>query len=280
MCNAWNHHPDCTCGWGGEGHLGIRGTGSYPAESRSWSISDTEKPLTHSTTCWWCGAEVFFHRDENGGCVLFDFLGPPWPIHDCWEDHARRHSISSGVESEMRVLGFNGTSYKFKGVSQTKPESEEMELMISGFVADNHYFYQETTVSHLRSHTRADTLNLVKVEVAVRDKLYPFLIPETKASEIPDYSFIEVRGKWQQRGGRWFLLATALRTIKPGIRRGRFAEQLTIEEVCCICGIQIVQGTSWGLDSEGRQECSICGGMRGKMTREAFMDHISAIKKT
>jgi len=23
MCNAWNHPPDCTCGWGGEGHLGI-----------------------------------------------------------------------------------------------------------------------------------------------------------------------------------------------------------------------------------------------------------------
>lgn len=29
MCNAWNRHPSCTCGWGGEGHLG-RNYGDEP----------------------------------------------------------------------------------------------------------------------------------------------------------------------------------------------------------------------------------------------------------
>ena len=43
--------------------------------------------VTLLTTCWWCGDEVYFHRDENGGCVLFDSLGKPWPVHACWEEH-------------------------------------------------------------------------------------------------------------------------------------------------------------------------------------------------
>ncbi len=45
-------------------------------------------PLTYRTFCWWCGAEVFFHTNGNGDCVLFDPpLGPPWPVHDCWQLH-------------------------------------------------------------------------------------------------------------------------------------------------------------------------------------------------
>jgi len=29
MCNAWNHSIDCTCGWGGDGHLGKRVAGNF-----------------------------------------------------------------------------------------------------------------------------------------------------------------------------------------------------------------------------------------------------------
>jgi hypothetical protein len=278
MCNAWNHHPDCTCGWGGEGHFAVRGPETFPVGGRGWSIYDAEKPLTHSTKCWWCGADVFFHRDENGGCVLFNFLGPPWPIHDCWEDHTRQISISSRVESEIDALGYNGTFYKCQGICQNKPESDDMVVVISGYIADNYYFYQDKNLSCLRSHPRADSLNLIKVEVAGRGKLYPFLVPEALAPDIPDYSFVEIRGKWQRRAGRWVLLATKLRRIKPGVRRGRFVETLSIEGVCCICGIEIAQGISWGLDGKGRQECSTCGEMRGKMNRETFLEHISTIR--
>jgi len=279
MCNAWNHHPDCTCGWGGEGHFGVRGPDVIYVGGRGWSISDSEKPLTHSTKCWWCEAEVFFHRDENGGCVLFDFLGPPWPIHDCWEDHARRNSISTKVESEIAALGYNGAFYKFYGIRQSKPENENLLVDISGYVTDNYYFYQDNKTSYLRSHSRADTVSLVKVEVTDRERLYSFLVPETFAPDIPDYSFVEIRGKWQKRSGRWVLLATKLRRIKPRVRRGRFVEQLSIEGVCTICGIEITLGTSWGLDGEGRQECSTCGEMRGKMNKKTFLEHISTIRQ-
>jgi len=43
--------------------------------------------LNFRTACFWCGEEVFFFRDSNGGCALFDAFGWPWPLHPCWEMH-------------------------------------------------------------------------------------------------------------------------------------------------------------------------------------------------
>jgi hypothetical protein len=88
MCNAYNHPAGCTCGWGGEGHLG----GGF----NSWSVpgSDTlsttsshdweERDFTHPTSCPECGAEVYFIR-HNGGSVWVDELGWPWPRHGCFD---------------------------------------------------------------------------------------------------------------------------------------------------------------------------------------------------
>jgi len=42
--------------------------------------------------CWDCGELVFFYRSPNGGCVLFDSLGPPWPVHPCFERNSTRGS--------------------------------------------------------------------------------------------------------------------------------------------------------------------------------------------
>lgn len=33
--------------------------------------------------CRYCGGSVFFFRCSCGSRVLFDELGPPWPVHDC-----------------------------------------------------------------------------------------------------------------------------------------------------------------------------------------------------
>ncbi len=96
MCNAWNHPADCTCGWGGEGHLGGGGnTGHTVAHdltrknsshlrSHNWGIiggEDFYKP----TTCPECEALVYFVR-HNGGSVWLDDLGQPWPKHPCFDN--------------------------------------------------------------------------------------------------------------------------------------------------------------------------------------------------
>ena len=91
MCNAWNHPPDCTCGWGGEGHLGggDAGGGTLGGESPRW-IRDgnalrwlNTDDLCRPTACPICKNEVYFVR-HNGGSVWFDDLGWPWPKHPCF----------------------------------------------------------------------------------------------------------------------------------------------------------------------------------------------------
>ncbi len=51
-----------------------------PAAAR-WS-STTDEP---NATCPVCGGDVWFFRNEYGGCAYFDALGPPWPKHPCME---------------------------------------------------------------------------------------------------------------------------------------------------------------------------------------------------
>jgi len=89
MCNAWNHPPGCTCGWGGEGHAGSSSGGwgyttptpTYrPGITREWR----ERDFTRPSKCPECGAAVFFIR-HNGGSVWVDELGWPWPKHACFD---------------------------------------------------------------------------------------------------------------------------------------------------------------------------------------------------
>ena len=98
-----NNHPyGCPCNWCNNypGKGGGRGGGN-----RSRRKVSTASPLTATTLprepqiierrttptrCPRCGAEVFFHRDENGGCAWLDPpLGAPWITHGCFE-RARR----------------------------------------------------------------------------------------------------------------------------------------------------------------------------------------------
>lgn len=89
MCNASNHPPGCTCGFGGPGHLGRRVHYGAGSASPDWTF---RKPLAlwsygesaaFSTTCPRCGARIYFVR-HNGGCVYVDELGWPWPKHGCF----------------------------------------------------------------------------------------------------------------------------------------------------------------------------------------------------
>src|SRR5579883_2452996 len=88
-CNAWNHSPGCTCGFGGEGHLGggggnWHGVMTYTPAARSSRVWEHDRDYTHPTRCPECGADVYFIR-HNGGSVWVDELGWPWPKHACFD---------------------------------------------------------------------------------------------------------------------------------------------------------------------------------------------------
>ena len=88
MCNAWNHTDGCTCGWGGEGHLGINSHGNnrsstsfvHVPRNSEWSYNDS---YAARTKCTYCGAAIYFIR-HNGGSVWIENLGWPWPKHQCY----------------------------------------------------------------------------------------------------------------------------------------------------------------------------------------------------
>jgi hypothetical protein len=123
VCNAWNHWDGCTCGFGGEGHLGSgRGGWARTVIVRSstptiretawanWATgharSDLGEPLTHPTLCPVCGAEIFFHTNGNGDVVFFDELGKPWPRHPCLttEDGIRAASRSPSIKAVATLV--------------------------------------------------------------------------------------------------------------------------------------------------------------------------------
>lgn len=80
-CNAWNHRPDCTCGWGGV----FYGAGYREGADDSWHWQRSTSYTTPNAHCPKCNASVFFYRSPYGGSVYFEDLGPPWPKHPCMD---------------------------------------------------------------------------------------------------------------------------------------------------------------------------------------------------
>ncbi len=108
MCNAWNHSDDCTCGFGGEGHLGSGGW-SRPVEDvapRGWSTGHARcelgEALTHPLSCPICGEDIFFHTNGYGDVVFFDSLGWPWPKHACLS--SRAGVLQASTSTSLRAI--------------------------------------------------------------------------------------------------------------------------------------------------------------------------------
>lgn len=100
MCNAWNHPPECRCGWGGEGHAGKRQVGSSYNQWVPPLDLSRESFTRPNASCPVCGASVFFYQSPDGGRVFFDDLGPPWPKHPCTDSRA----IPARLTVEKRKL--------------------------------------------------------------------------------------------------------------------------------------------------------------------------------
>ena len=115
MCNAYRHPPDCTCGFGGEGHAGRRRAparvDSRPVRSILQNFSYVprihpayESYINPNAKCPVCGATVFFYQSPDGGRVFFNELGPPWPKHPCTDNGSVPASLHNyGADSVART---------------------------------------------------------------------------------------------------------------------------------------------------------------------------------
>lgn len=90
-CNAWNHPPNCNCGWGGvwygsnnrDGWLLNKRTKRDLGYQKATSDSLAGGYTDPNALCPVCGAAVYFYESPYGGKIFFDELGPPWPKHPC-----------------------------------------------------------------------------------------------------------------------------------------------------------------------------------------------------
>jgi hypothetical protein len=90
MCNAYNHSPDCNCGWGGDGNGGSSWewrkstTGSGDPSNK---IIDLARECGHSiiipVRCWYCNEIIYLYANEYGSFCVFEEIGIPWKKHDC-----------------------------------------------------------------------------------------------------------------------------------------------------------------------------------------------------
>lgn len=280
MCNAWNHSAGCMCGWGGEGHLGSSSGGNFgyyaaPTPVRSWDLERDTEALTHPTACWWCGEPVYFHRSETGGCVLFDELGPPWPVHPCWELRAeyRRAGIQR-VTEELARLNYDGRFYRVEVERIAKPDRTGASFTVRGFVSNNRLLYVTAQRQYLPSASTALAGAVVTVEVVTSDRtMYPFRVPESVAADITDFQAVTMRGRWRKRRGRWLLLATHIHVWLAGESEASSWEWRPDDDVltCNLCGIQLQDKAVWGLDANYAVECAACGAARGRLDSDDFV---------
>jgi len=115
MCNAFGHPAGCTCGWGGDGHLGRRTDGysneylaPYPSTPEYlWRGSQRhatyDSYVNPNARCPVCRAAVFFYQSPYGGRVFFDELGPPWPKHPC-TDNSNSHKYVKAESISLAPL--------------------------------------------------------------------------------------------------------------------------------------------------------------------------------
>lgn len=100
MCNANNHPPGCSCGWGGVWYGSAHDDAAWlfnraPPPRKLGRQKGTFGALAGIVTvpnsrCPVCGATVFYYESPYGGRVFFDALGPPWPKHPCTDNGVSR----------------------------------------------------------------------------------------------------------------------------------------------------------------------------------------------
>jgi hypothetical protein len=101
MCNAFNHPPECSCGFGGDtGAGGLRQVDGYEWRLDRRPTLDTY--IVPHARCPVCGDGVFFYQSPYGGRVFFDELGPPWPKHSCTDKRLANSSIFAPIIPSRR----------------------------------------------------------------------------------------------------------------------------------------------------------------------------------
>jgi hypothetical protein len=122
-------------------------------------------PATWPTSCFisgGCGETVFAHTNGFGDFVLFDELGPPWPVHECYANRfllsaSGRLIVRDDRRVEYRGVAISGSPAKPNTTQRTITKMDPTEytgdkhFLAIGYVQD----YVERRVDGLLKKTGA-----------------------------------------------------------------------------------------------------------------------------
>lgn len=125
MCNAFNHPSYCECGFGKDGLMRYSSfyndtlTSELSAIASAFLLRSKDTRTLPNYRCNYCGSDVFFFQSHNGGKVLFDALGKPWPKHNCMgiEYLRKKSALQISCSQWMTIGGLTATPSHINGAS-------------------------------------------------------------------------------------------------------------------------------------------------------------------
>lgn len=108
--------------------------------------------------CRYCGQRIFFFRCDHDSRVLFDHLGPPWPLHDCLNQGTTSGTGSPSVLPS--ILGINiyrGSRHQTGLLPGLRHERQSIDPKVSRRVTRSKNLARETI--------RIEPLGSVGVEI-------------------------------------------------------------------------------------------------------------------
>jgi hypothetical protein len=100
LCNAKNHHWNCTCGFGGTKSASTTKRAGLNAPDLFEVPKVPRRYTKPNERCSFCDASVFFRQLANRGKVYFDDPGVPWTKHPCLDRGSK--SYMGTVDSKSR----------------------------------------------------------------------------------------------------------------------------------------------------------------------------------
>jgi hypothetical protein len=250
----------------------------FTTQSLARHVLETDgEPKTRRTACWWCGDEVYYHTNGNGDSVLLEELGPPWPVHGCWELY--RASRSERLHPFLNSLvGSVGVAVQPEpdwpvglDVFNVTEQNKGGQVWVNGFI------FGWSEVQGENSNTLrnpGDTEGWTRFRIVTSGGVgCPVWVPTCRASLYRLNDLVEVVCRLVPWGPRWYLVALRGTVIRYAGLKGATERLARIGRKvrCRFCGEPLNrENIEWGIDRDWRPECRVCNEFRGDRSPEEF----------